>query len=303
MIYLKGLAMGSADVIPGVSGGTIAFITGIYDRLIGAINSINLSNLKLLLKRDWKGFAAAIDFKFLAALFLGIFTAILSLAKLITYLLENHEVSVWSFFFGLILASAFLILGHMKNRSVLNIILILVGTAIAYYLTSMGQTQTPDNLFGIFLSGCIAIIAMILPGISGSYILVMLGKYKLVLGSISEAVHGDVQAILTVGVFAAGCLVGLLSFARVLKWLFDNYHDAVIAALTGFMIGSLNKVWPWKETVETYIDRHGEIKPLTQLNVLPPAYDSAFFIALGLAILGIVIVVGLDRAGKLANKA
>lgn len=290
--------MGSADVIPGVSGGTIAFITGIYDRLLGAISAVNIANLKLLFKGDFKGFAKAIDLTFLITLFAGIGTAIVSLAKLITYLLKNHEVLLWSFFFGLIVASSYIILKQLKKWNLVNVLLILAGTLLAYYLTSMNQLQTPDNLFGIFVSGFVAIIAMILPGISGSYILVMLGKYETILGSISGVMSGDLSLIPTLAVFAIGCVAGLLSFAKILKWLLAHYHDAVVAALTGFMIGSLNKVWPWKITLKDYVDRHGEIKPLVQENVLPPAYDSAFFAAVGLAVLGLVVVILLDHFGN-----
>lgn len=292
--------MGSADVVPGVSGGTIAFITGIYDRLLGAISGVNVHSLKLLFKGKIMDFLKAIDYKFLLVLFAGIGTAVVSLAKLITYLLKNHEVALWSFFFGLIVASSILVIRQIKKWNAIAVISLLIGIAIAYYLTSMHQTQMPDNLLGDFLAGFIAIIAMILPGISGSYILVMLGKYEHILGMISNFETGNIPSL---AVFAIGCVSGLLVFARILKWLLEHYHDIVVAALCGFMIGSLNKVWPWKITLETYIDRHGETKALVQQNVLPDNYDSHFFVALALAVGGLLLVLALENIGKRFQKA
>ncbi|TNE78370.1 MAG: DUF368 domain-containing protein [Bacteroidetes bacterium] len=303
LLYLKGVAMGSADVIPGVSGGTIAFITGIYDRLLGAIAAVNVANLRLLLKGDFKGFFKAIDLTFLIVLFAGIGTAIVSLAKLITYLLKHHEVELWSFFFGLIIASSILILKQVKKWNAVNFILLAIGVAIAYYLTSMGQSSMPDNLFGVFISGFIAIIAMILPGISGSYILVMLGQYEKILGSISGVLSGQLDLIPTLIVFAVGCVSGLLVFAKILKWLLAHYHDAVVAALTGFMIGSLNKVWPWKNTLEYYTSSHGELKPLIQENIVPAQMDSQVMTAVALAIAGLALVLVLEYLGRRFQKA
>jgi len=298
LTYLKGVAMGSADVVPGVSGGTIAFITGIYDRLLGAISSVNGKSLKLLFTGKIMGFLEAIDYKFLLVLFAGIATAIVSLAKLITYLLEHHEVPLWSFFFGLIIASSILIIRQIKKWNVVSVSMLLLGTAIAWYLTSMEQIQLPDTLLGDFFSGFVAIIAMILPGISGSYILVMLGKYEHIIGLISSLTGGDLSVLPSIIVFCLGCLSGLLIFARILKWLLAHYHDIVVAALIGFMIGSLNKVWPWKITLETYLDSHGNIKPLVQENIAPPAYDSRFFIALAIALGGLAFVLVLEKFGN-----
>jgi len=299
LTYLKGVAMGSADVVPGVSGGTIAFITGIYDRLLGAISSVNGKSLKMLFTGKIMDFLEAIDYKFLLVLFAGIGTAVVSLAKLITYLLKNHEVALWSFFFGLIIASSILIIRQIKKWNAVAVVMLVLGTVIAWYLTSMKQIHLPDNLVGDFFSGFVAIIAMILPGISGSYILVMLGKYEHILGMISNF---EVAYISSLAVFAIGCVSGLLVFARILKWLLAHYHDVVVAALVGFMIGSLNKVWPWKNTLETYLDRHGEIKPLVQENIAPPAFDSSFFIALALAFGGLILVLALDMLGKKMQK-
>lgn len=297
LIYLKGIAMGAADVVPGVSGGTIAFIAGIYDRLLGAISAVNVHNIRLLLTGKFKEFFVAIDYKFLIALFAGIGTAIVSLAKLITYLLAHHEIDVWSFFFGLIVASSILVMGQIKKWNLAVFVSLVIGTALAWYLTSMKQIQFPENLIGDFFSGFIAIIAMILPGISGSYILVMLGKYEQVLGYISTFSGGDFSVLLNIIVFAIGCVLGLLSFARLLKWLLSQYHDIIVAALLGFMLGSLNKVWPWKNTLETYLDRHGNLKPLVQENILPPSYDTAFFLAVVWAIVGLALILVLEKIG------
>ena len=299
-VFLKGLAMGSADVIPGVSGGTIAFITGIYDRLLGAISQVDLQLFKLIFAGKLKSAAKKIDLNFLLALFGGILTAVISLAKLITYLLENHEVALWSFFFGLIVASSYIIITKIKKWNVLNVVLLITGTLVAYWLTSMRQGAFPDGLGGIFLSGFIAIIAMILPGISGSYILVMMGMYEKILGALTASIGGDLQSIIQILVFILGCILGLLAFSRLLQWLLLHYHDPVVAVLTGFMIGSLNKVWPWKNTLETYLDRHGEVKPLIQENILPPHLDTEFFIALALAIFAFLFVYILEKKSKKA---
>jgi putative membrane protein len=299
-VFLKGLGMGSADVIPGVSGGTIAFITGIYDRLLGAISQVDLQLFKLVFTGKWKSAAKKIDFTFLLALFGGILTAVISLAKLITYLLKHHEVALWSFFFGLIVASSYIIITKIKKWNLLNVVLLVIGTLVAYWLTSMRQGTFPDGMVGIFLSGFIAIIAMILPGISGSYILVMMGMYEKILGALTASIGGDLQSIIQILVFILGCILGLLAFSRLLQWLLLHFHDAVVAVLTGFMIGSLNKVWPWKNTLETYLDRHGEVKPLVQENILPPQLNTEFFIALALAVFAFLFVYTLEKISKKA---
>jgi putative membrane protein len=267
LLGIKGFGMGSADVIPGVSGGTIAFITGIYEELIDSIKSINLDALKALRKG---GVAAAwkqINGNFLLAVFAGIVISIFSLAKGLSYVLDHYPVLVWSFFFGLIIASSIFVARHIKKWDVLKALTLLAGVAIAWMITSISQVETPHDLWFIFIAGAIAICAMILPGISGSFILVILGQYAYVLSAVKEL---RVDVVLT---FAAGCLVGLLSFARLISFLFKKFHDHTIALLTGFMLGSLNKVWPWKNTLETYLDRHGEFQPLVQENVLPAEYN------------------------------
>lgn len=295
--------MGAADVVPGVSGGTIAFITGIYERLLAAISAVNPSTFKLLLKRDWKGFFAAIDIGFLVSLLLGIGTAIISLAKLITYLLENQEILLWSFFFGLIVASSILVLKQVKRWSIGPGLMLVIGVLLAWYLTSMNLVSLPQNLLGTFIAGFVAIIAMILPGISGSYILLMLGKYEEIIGLITQLASKDLSVLPQLMVFGIGCVSGLLVFARVLKWLLNHYHDLMVAMLTGFMIGSLNKVWPWKHTISTFVNRHGEVKPLLQENILPEAFDIQFVMALALAVAAVLLVLGLESLGKKYQKA
>jgi putative membrane protein len=295
LLYLKGMAMGGADVVPGVSGGTIAFITGIYERLLHAIKQFNLEALSLLrnvkLRRLW----THIDGAFLLTLFAGIATSVLSLANLITFLLEEYPIQVWAFFFGLIVISALIILGEVKKWNYGVIIAIIVGIGIAYLITAISPAETPDAPWFMFIAGAVAICAMILPGISGSFILLLFGKYEYVITAIKEFRIADLIFL------GLGCVVGLLSFARLVSWLFNKYHNLTVGLLSGFMIGSLNKVWPWKNTIDTYIDRHGEIQPLYQVNVLPMEYfdltgkDSYFLEAIAFAAIGFLLVLGIDR--------
>jgi putative membrane protein len=267
-LVLKGLAMGAADVVPGVSGGTIAFITGIYDELLGSINSVNKNSIGLLLKGKLKEFWAAINGNFLAFLFLGIGIAIFSLAKLFSFLLENYPVQLWAFFFGLIVGSVWLVGSKIKTFNWKVVLALIAGTAISYWITILPPTESSDSLGYLFLSGCIAIIAMILPGISGSFILLLMGSYTTVLGAVKN------MDFVKIGVFMIGCVVGLLSFSRILKWTLDKYRDLSIAVLTGFLVGSLNKIWPWKENVSTRTNSHGEIVPFIQENVSPKKYSN-----------------------------
>ena len=295
LLYLKGIAMGGADVVPGVSGGTIAFITGIYQKLLTSIKNIDLEALQLLKEFDIKALWEHINGTFLVVLFGGIATSVLSLAKLITFLLENFPIQVLAFFFGLIIISALIILREIKKWDFGVIIAILVGTAIAYFITATTPAETPDAPWFMFIAGAVAICAMILPGISGSFILLLFGKYEYVMSAIKDFRIADLIFL------AMGCVVGILSFARLVNWLFNKFHNLTIGLLAGFMIGSLNKVWPWKETIETYIDRHGEIKPLYQINVLPNQFleksgSEPFFLeAIGFAAFGFLLVLGIDR--------
>lgn len=283
--------MGAADVVPGVSGGTIAFITGIYEELLETINNINIEALKKLKSEGIKGFWEHINGNFLIALFLGIAISIVSLAKLITYLLEYHTILLWSFFFGLIVSSIYLVGKTIKKWDISKVLGLLVGAAIAFYITILPPMQNPNALWFVFLSGAIAICAMILPGISGSFILLLLGSYEMVLGAIKD------MKIAVIGVFAIGCLTGLLSFSKLLNWMFKKYHDLTIAILTGFLIGSLNKIWPWKETISTRTNSHGEIVPFIQENISPSNYvgDNQLLLAIIMAIIGLVLIIGLEK--------
>lgn len=295
MIYLKGLAMGAADVVPGVSGGTIAFITGIYERLIQAIRSVNVSAIKLFFSGQWKAFWAHIDGSFLLVLFAGIATSILSLARVISWLLETHTVLVWSFFFGLIIASIVYILRSIKQRNAITWLLLLAGAGLALYIGMARPAEVEVTTSYLFICGAIAICAMILPGISGSFILVLLGAYGFVLNAVSNF------DFVTLAMFMLGCVMGLLVFTHVLGWLLNRYHDAVLGLLTGFLAGSLYLVWPWKQVLETYTSSSGKIKPLVQENVSPLAYgeltghDPQLVLCVLLVIGGLVLVLGLER--------
>ncbi len=268
VIFLKGIGMGAADVVPGVSGGTIAFITGIYEELIHSIKSIDLEALKLFISGKWKQCWKHINGNFLISLFIGIFTAVVSLARLLEYLLEFHPVLVWSFFFGLILVSSYIVAKRIKTWNYGVLVMLVAGIGAAFYITSISPAQTSDAPWFVFLSGMLASCAMILPGISGSFILLLLGKYEFALNAVNEF---DVISLI---LLALGAVTGLLTLSRILSWLFRKYHDLTVAVLAGFMLGSLNKIWPWKETLESIIIE-GVEKPLIQKNVLPSLSQSS----------------------------
>ena len=298
LLYLKGMSMGGADVVPGVSGGTIALITGIYEELLRSIKSIDLQAFKLLLKFQLAAFWEKINGTFLLVLLAGIATSVLSLSRLITHLLKNHPIPVWSFFFGLIIISAILVLRNVVKWRAITAVALALGILIAFLVTEATPANTPNGLWFIFLSGAIAICAMILPGISGSFILLIMGKYVYIFNALNER---NVLVILT---FMLGCIAGLLSFARVISWLFKKYHDLTIALLSGFMIGSLNKVWPWKIPVEYRINSHGEQEAYITDNVMPAEYYSQLsenpmvFQAVLFLALGIFIVVSIEKVAK-----
>jgi len=293
LLYAKGIAMGAADVVPGVSGGTIAFITGIYDELLRSIGAIPGAAMLLFRGRIREAWATA-NANFLLVLFGGILTSVFSLAKLITYLLEAHPIPVWSFFFGLILVSVHLVGKEIQRWDLSRIVGLILGVVFAYVITVAAPMQWSSSSLSLFFAGAIAICAMILPGISGSFILVLLGLYPVVLGAVKDL------DLAVMSIFAAGCLVGLLSFARVLSWMLDRWRDLTLAFLTGLMLGSLNKVWPWKETLTWRIDSHGERIPMLEQNLLPGAYgeltgqDPQLVLAIVLAVAGIVLVLGLE---------
>lgn len=249
MIALKGIVMGAADVIPGVSGGTIAFMTGIYEELVGSINSINGQAVKLLFSGKFRDFWKHINGNFLLAVFAGILVSVMSLAKLMTYLLAYLPVPTWAFFFGLIVASSVFILRDLKNWKVRDGIMLALGIVLGVVVCTLSPAETPDALWFIFLSGAIAICAMILPGISGSFILLILGKYEFMLSTLTRIMSGDGAALdyMVLVVFVLGAVVGILSFSRFLHWLLARYHRSTLLVLAGFIIGSLVKVWPWSD--------------------------------------------------------
>jgi putative membrane protein len=298
LLTLKGMGMGAADVVPGVSGGTIAFIAGIYEELVNSIKSINLDALKLFFSGKFAAFWKAINGNFLLAVVLGIGISIFSLAKGLEYLLHHYPILVWSFFFGLILASAIYVGGSIKKWKAGTIIAGIAGVVVAYFITAISPAEANITWFFIFISGSIAICAMILPGISGSFILVLLGMYEFILGAVSDL---NIPVLL---VFIAGALIGIIAFSNLLSWLIKNYHNLTIATLTGFMIGSLNKVWPWKEVTETFIDRHNVVRPLTERNILPATYENltgnqAWLTgALLLAIVGFGLIFAIESLTK-----
>jgi putative membrane protein len=267
LLVLKGMGMGASDVVPGVSGGTIAFITGIYEELINSIKSINLHALKLFFSGKFGEFWKSINGTFLISVLLGIAISVFSLAKLLEYLLIHYPILVWSFFFGLIVASAIYVSRAIKKWNAGAVITGIAGIVIAYFITVVSPAEANAAWWFIFVSGAIAICAMILPGISGSFILVLLGMYKFILAAV-----GDLNIAVLVD-FLAGAAVGIIAFSNILSWLLKKFHDLTIALLAGFMAGSLNKVWPWKDVTETFIDRHGEVRPLVEQNVFPGTYE------------------------------
>jgi putative membrane protein len=294
-IYLKGMAMGAADVVPGVSGGTIAFITGIYERLIQAIKSIGFANLKLFFTGKFRLFWKNIDGTFLLCLVLGIATSLFTLAHLITWLLDTYPILVWSFFFGLVLSSTYFVGKEVKWewRTILAFALF---TIVSFVITSPENAPLGTNTayWYIFLCGVVAICAMILPGISGSFILVLLGQYYFLLHAIKTV---DVPILL---LFIAGAFIGIVSFANLLSWLFKHFKMITLASLAGFMFGSLNKIWPWKHTIRTYTDNHGMVKPLIEKNVSPAEYEQLtgninhLLYAILFIVIGIVLILAVE---------
>jgi putative membrane protein len=299
VLLLKGMAMGAADVVPGVSGGTIAFISGIYEELLETINSVNLGALKTLKKEGVKAAWKSINGNFIVTLFLGIGISIASLAKLISYLLEAHPILIWSFFFGLVLASIVYVGKQVKNWNAGSIVSLIIGTGLAFWITVLPPMANSGEMWFIFVSGMIAICAMILPGISGAFILLIMGSFPAILKAIVD------KNLLTIGVFMAGAVIGLLSFSRVLKWMFTKYHDVTIAILTGFLIGSLNKLWPWKINKELLYTHSDGKKDFLQENVFPTDIvgEPQVMYAVAFCILGAGLIFGMELVSKKMKKA
>ena len=296
LITLKGLAMGAVEVVPGVSSGTIALITGIYEELLLTIKNFPVA-IKDLFKNkfDLKLFWKNVNGNFLLALFLGMGMGVLSLAKFTKYMLEHYPVPMWSFFFGLVLASVWFVLKEVKKWKPTYFSLFAVGVIVGFLITILSPAETPEDLWFIFLSGAIAICAMMLPGISGSFILLLLGKYQYVLTALTE---GNIPVILT---FISGAVIGIISFSHFLSWLLKNYHAVTIFFLGGVMFGSLNKIWPWKKVVETAVKPNGEVVPVVENNILPATYTELYgepsqvlyatiMFIVGLSIISIIII-------------
>lgn len=283
--------MGCADVVPGVSGGTIAFICGIYERLLNGIKSFDITSLKLVLKGDLKGVRARIPFPFFIALGIGLLTAIATLAKVLEHLMTHHPAQLWSFFFGLVLGSILLLGKKTWSWKPVDWVVFLGFAGGTFILVGLQSLQTPEGLPFVFIAGAIAICAMILPGISGSYLLVIMGKYATIIEAVND------RNLVTLGVFCAGIATGILSFVRVVSWLLSHHRHVTLIALTGVMAGALRTLWPWKETLTTRINSSGEEVHLTQANIMPGA-ESNFLVAIALAVVGGVAVLLIERLAK-----
>lgn len=289
VLALKGCAMGMADVVPGVSGGTIAFISGIYEELLDSIRRFDATALRLLVRLRFAELWNHVNGRFLAPVLLGIAIAIFSLARLMTYLLEHHPIAIWSFFFGLIIASALLVARQVARWNWASLLSFVVGTAAAWWITVATPSETPDTWWFVMLSGAIAICAMILPGISGAFILLLLGKYQYIMQAV-----GDLN-IPVIVIFVIGAAAGIISFSHLLSWLLKRWHDLTIAALMGFMVGSLNKVWPWKD----------DPKGLIQHNVMPGEFEtihngepSLLLEAVLLCVAGFLTIYGIEQLAR-----
>ena len=292
IISLKGMAMGAADVVPGVSGGTIAFISGIYEELLNSISSFNFSLLKVFRKEGFKQVWNSVNGPFLLALFIGISISVLSLAKLIATLLENHPIVIWSFFFGLVLASIIYIGKQITRWTIGSVLCLIFGGILAFYITTLNPMVSENSSpWFLFLAGMIAICAMILPGISGSFILVLLGAYKPVLNALNT------RDFFNIIIFMFGAVLGLLTFSRILKWLFFTYKNYTLATLTGFIIGSLNKIWPWQEIISWRTNSKGVEVPFNTTSVSPFSFegDSQLMMAILLAIIGFGLILLLEK--------
>ena len=293
ILALKGMAMGAADVVPGVSGGTFAFILGIYEELIATLNTINFSLLKQLKSEGFKSVWKKANGSFLVALLSGVFVSVISLAKGVEWLLEHHPILLWSFFFGFVFASILYVGKQIKIRltDFKLVLAMAIGAGVAYFITTLNPSETSDSNLFLFLAGALAICAMILPGISGAFILVIIGAYSPVLEALNTR---DFKTILIIGV---GAVMGLLSFSKLLKWLFETYHRLTLAVITGFMIGSLNKIWPWKIPLTFRTNSKGIEIPLNEKSVSPFNFDGdpQLIQAIGLMAIGVLIILVLEK--------
>ena len=310
MVAVKGACMGAADVIPGVSGGTIAFIMGIYDEFVGSLASINGEALKLLLKGRFSAFWKHINGSFLLSLVAGIGISVIALAGLMQMLLSDFPIQTWAFFFGLIVASSLFIIRGISGWKLRDGLLLILGVALGAVICTLSPTQTPDGLWFIFLSGALAICAMILPGISGSFILLILGKYQYIMGCISGLVSGVdfTRNLLILGVFGLGAIIGILSFTRFLHWLLARWKKETMIVLAGFIIGSLVKIWPWANAEAIVLSQFpelaasGESLPAEIISQYMASADLHIGGAVLFALIGFCLVTGIEMAGKLVSR-
>ena len=292
VISLKGMAMGAADVVPGVSGGTIAFISGIYEELLNSISSFNFSLINVFKNEGFKSVWIKVNGNFLVSLFVGILISVLSLAKLIESMLENHPIVIWSFFFGLVLASIIYIGKQITKWTKGSFLCLILGAILAFYITTLNpMVSANSSLWFLFFAGMIAICAMILPGISGSFILVLLGAYKPILNALNT------KDFVSIIIFLVGAILGLLSFSRILKWLFSTYKNYTLSILTGFIIGSLNKIWPWKETISWRTNSKGMEVPFNTASVSPFSFegDNQLLVSIFLMLIGFGLIILLEK--------
>ncbi|WP_106567926.1 DUF368 domain-containing protein [Cecembia rubra] len=302
LLFFKGMSMGAADLVPGVSGGSIALITGIYEQLLESIKSIDGKALSLLKRLEFKAFWKHINGRFLLTLLIGILTSIFTLSKIISYLMEEHPIPLWSFFSGLIVISALIILRDIQKWNLGVVFALLIGTGTAYLITGLPPTGSPDALWFVFVAGAIAICAMILPGISGSFLLLILGQYEKILLAVNQ------KDVITLGLFALGCILGLLSFSRLISWLLKNYHAITIGLLSGFMLGSINKLWPWKQVISYRLNSKGLQQPFITENILPHHYleltgqESLILYAALAFSFGVFLVLGIERTAYYINR-
>ena len=298
----KGMMMGAADAVPGVSGGTIAFITGIYEELIHSLRQFGLHALMTLFKQGPVAAWRYVNGTFLLALFGGVLLSIITMSSIILHLLDTYPELLWSFFFGLILAGIWSMIRHIEKWNFSLVIAFVVGTIVAYAITSMTPANMPTTPLYLVLAGSIAVCAMILPGISGSFILLLLGLYAPVLAAVKNL------EFVTLSLFASGCVVGLLSFSHVLSWMFRSFKEITLALLGGFMLGALNKVWPWKQTIESVINSHGKEVPLVQKNLLPHVFEtqtgqsSQLILSVSLMLIGAVLVIVMEHTGQRSDE-
>ena len=299
MLIAKGAGMGAADVIPGVSGGTIAFMTGIFEELVASINSLDAKAISLLLSGNIKALWKHINGTFLIAVGSGILLSVITLAKLMLYLLTHHPIETWAFFFGLIIASSLFILRGIKEWSVVSVLMTIAGIILGITVCTLSPTETPNDLWFIFLSGAIAICAMILPGISGSFILLILGKYEYIMETITRLTSGDIAGTLPIiGVFGIGAVCGIISFSKFLHWLLGKFHKQTLLVMAGFIIGSLVKVWPWSNMMTIKESQFPNL-PTEALEQIPTEQvDMHYCTAIIFALAGFFLVTGVELLSK-----